>query len=128
MFVVLFALIAATTRFISLTPDNKVTKQRTQEGIGNRAPITGEWVKIHYTGWLSDGTVIDSSRTRSVPFRFQIGHGVIEGWSIAVRSMVIGEKAVFNVDWEYGYGEMGYRPVVPPRSNLTFEIELIGIQ
>jgi FKBP-type peptidyl-prolyl cis-trans isomerase len=52
---------------------------------------------------------------------------VIPGWSIAVQSMVVGERANFILDWQYGYGEAGYQPVVPPKAKLTFDIELIDI-
>jgi FKBP-type peptidyl-prolyl cis-trans isomerase len=128
MFVVLLDMIAATTATISLAPDDKVIKQLTHQGLGKRSPIGGNQVKIHYSGWLNDGTLFDSSRTRNIPLSFQVGHGVIRGWSIAVQSMVTGEQALFNIHWEYGYGESGYQPVIPPYSNLTFEIELIDIR
>ena len=45
----------------------------------------------HYDGWLMDGQV-DSSRDREQPFEFKLGIGqVIEGWDLAVASMIPGE-------------------------------------
>jgi FKBP-type peptidyl-prolyl cis-trans isomerase len=41
--------------------------------------------------------------------------------------MKVGEKAKITMDHFYGYGERGYPPTIPPRSVLTFEVELVRI-
>ena len=44
------------------------------EGTGRTVP-PGSLVKVHYTGRLEDGTVVDSSVSRGEPFEFVVGTG-----------------------------------------------------
>jgi len=45
----------------------------------------GALITAHYTGYLPDGTVFDSSHHRGQPFETVIGTGrVIKGWDIGV--------------------------------------------
>jgi FKBP-type peptidyl-prolyl cis-trans isomerase len=110
---------------IPLTKDGKVTKVLIRDGYG-RSPQENDKAVIHYTGYLSDGTSFDSSRGRQ-GFHFTIGKSVIRGWSIGVQSMRVGEVSNFTIDYDYGYGETGYPPIIPAKSQLQFEIELLDI-
>jgi len=53
------------------------------------------------------------------------GH-VIKGWDIGVASMKKGEKAIFTLKSQYGYGEMGSPPKIPGGATLIFTIELLS--
>lgn len=82
---------------------------------------------VHYDGWLMDGQKFDSSRDREQPFEFKLGIGqVIEGWDLAVASMIPGEIATFTVRADYAYGWEGKPPKIPIDATLRFEIELIS--
>ena len=109
-----------------LTPDKGVAKEILVAGTGPVAQ-EGQRVSVHYTGWLTNGKKFDSSLDRNQPFRFTIGSGVIQGWSIGVASMQIGEKSKFTLTAKYAYGKRGAPPVIPADATLIFEIELLSI-
>jgi peptidylprolyl isomerase len=81
--------------------------------------------KVHYTGWLEDGTKFDSSVDRGQPFEFQQGlHRVITGWDQGFEGMRVGGKRRLFIPWQLAYGAQGQGPI-PARANLIFDIELI---
>jgi FK506-binding protein 4/5 len=112
---------------VDVTPDKDggILKQILTEGHGYERPSAGNEVEVHYTGRLVDGTVFDSSVTRGERFKFKLGEGsVIKGWDVGVATMRRGEKAVFTLKPEYGYGATGSPPTIPANATLVFEIEL----
>jgi FKBP-type peptidyl-prolyl cis-trans isomerase len=124
----LLALLAAVgfSMEIKVTEDGQITKELIVEGKGRRVRF-GDLVEVNYIGRLSDGRTVDSSQSLDAPFVFAVGTGTIKGLSLAVASMRVGEKAVFKMSHEYCYGVAGYLPLIPPRSAMTFEIEVIKI-
>ncbi|KAM9311459.1 peptidyl-prolyl cis-trans isomerase FKBP4 [Gastrophryne carolinensis] len=114
---------------ISPKLDQGVLKQIKKEGSGTEAPMIGDKVTVHYTGWLPDGTKFDSSRDRKDKFTFDLGKGqVIKAWDIAVATMRIGEICQVTCKPEYAYGASGSPPKIPPNATLIFEIELFDFQ
>jgi peptidylprolyl isomerase len=92
-------------------------------------PRAGQIVSVHYTGWLKDGTKFDSSLDRGQPFKFPLGQGrVIKGWDEGVASMQIGGKRKLIIPPGLAYGSQGAGGVIPPNAELTFDVELLGVQ
>lgn len=86
---------------------------------------SGDTVKVHYTGTLSDGTQFDSSRGRE-PLEFTIGSGqLISGFDLAVDGMTVGETKTVTIPSDQAYGERNPEmQQVVPRSAIPNDIEL----
>jgi peptidylprolyl isomerase len=98
--------------------------------VGTGAEATaGKTVSVHYVGTLTDGSKFDSSRDRGEPFQFRLGAGqVIKGWDQGVAGMKIGGTRKLTIPPDLAYGDRGFPPVIPPKSTLVFEVELVGIR
>ena len=93
------------------------------------SPKAGQTVKVHYTGWLENGTKFDSSVDRGQPFEFVIAVGqVIKGWDEGVSSMKVGGKRKLIIPSQLGYGSQGAGSDIPPNATLIFDVELLGIK
>jgi peptidylprolyl isomerase len=114
----------------------------------------GKLYSVHYTGWLaSNGTKFDSSYERhkpvmdkdgkperdadgkikmgeayAEPIQFPQGRrGVIPGWDQGFGGMKVGGKRRLFIPYQLAYGELGRPPVIPPKSDLIFDIELMDV-
>lgn len=97
------------------------------EGEGEN-PNENDVVKIHFTGYLENGKMFQSSLETDDPVIFAVGQKqVIDGLDEAVKYMRPGGKMRVFVPWQLGYGEEGYSPIIPEKANLIFDIELISV-
>lgn len=98
------------------------------EGKPGTAPAPGDYVKVHYTGWLTDGKKFDSSLDRNEPLAFVLGTGmVIAGWDEGIGLLNVGGKAKILIPWKLAYGEQGRPPLIPAKADLLFEVELVDV-
>jgi peptidylprolyl isomerase len=94
-----------------------------------REVVKGALLIAHYKGFLVDGTQFDSSHDRGKPFQCVIGTGrVIKGWDIGLMGMKEGGIRKLNVPSHLAYGERQIGDIIPPHSDLEFEIELIEVR
>ncbi|NNJ12713.1 FKBP-type peptidyl-prolyl cis-trans isomerase [Chloroflexales bacterium ZM16-3] len=98
--------------------------------VGDGAEATaGKTAVVHYTGWLTDGTMFDSSLNRGQTFPFPVGAGqVIKGWDEGVAGMRVGGKRQLLIPSTLGYGANGAGGVIPPNATLIFEVELVDVK
>ena len=96
------------------------------EGTGETPPSDSTNVKVHYTGYLVDGTKFDSSVDRGMPATFPLNR-VIKGWTEGVGSMKVGGKRKLIIPFDMAYGANGRPPSIPPRATLIFDVELLEI-
>ena len=106
---------------------NELIKEDISVGQGKEV-TSGDTVKVHYVGTLTNGEKFDSSIDRGQPFEFTVGSGsVIEGWEKGILGMKVGGKRKLLIPPEIGYGQYGSPPKIPGNATLIFEIDLLEI-
>jgi FKBP-type peptidyl-prolyl cis-trans isomerase FkpA len=121
---------------LSFQGEHNMSKTTTESGLqieelrvgnGDEA-MPGQFVSVHYTGWLTDGNKFDSSKDRDEPFEFSLGQRmVIAGWDEGVQGMRVGGVRKLTIPPHLGYGARGAGGVIPPNATLVFEVELLDI-
>ncbi len=94
-------------------------------GTSKEHPGPDDKVKVHYTGWTTDGKMFDSSITRGEPTSFRVS-GVIKGWTEGLQLMSPGEKARLWIPAKLAYGDTPAQPGMPS-GMLVFDVELLEI-
>ena len=82
-------------------------------------------VRVHFTSWLTDGTIVSSSREQGKSPEFWLNQR-IKGWAEGVGSMKVGGRRTLIIPPELAFGDRK-RPRIPPNSTLVFDIELLEI-
>jgi FKBP-type peptidyl-prolyl cis-trans isomerase len=92
-------------------------------GTGKAHPNGRSRVRVHYTGWTTDGKMFDSSVARNETISFGLNQ-VIAGWTEGVQLMVEGETRRLWIPEALAYrGAPG-----APKGMLVFDVELIKIE
>lgn len=86
---------------------------------------TGDTVRIHYTGTLTDGTTFDSSHGRD-PLEFTVGSGeIIPGLDKAVAGMTVGDEKKVEIPAAEAYGDRDPQAMQQvPRDAIPENIDL----
>ena len=89
---------------------------------------------VDYTGWLTNGKKFDSSRDTTAqgvpraPLDFPQGaRRVIAGWDAGFEGMRVGGRRRLLIPYQLAYGETGRPPVIPPKAELIFDVELMAV-
>ena len=109
-----------------------------------KKPVEGTTLYVHYAGYLEDGNLFDSSyedvnktfgkfdqnranQNGYQPFPFPVGKkdGLIPGFLEGINLMSFGDKATLFIPSKLGYGAQGAGGVIPPNSNIIFEVEIL---
>ena len=107
------------------TTESGLQYRRVEAHPDGAQPSANDTVKVHYRGTFIDGREFDSSRTRGEPATFPLGR-LIKGWQEGVPMMRVGERWLFAIPADLGYGDCNRDPI-PNGSALLFDIELIAI-
>lgn len=89
------------------------------------AAKSGDKVKVHYTGKLTNGEQFDSSEGRA-PLEFTVGAGqMIKGFDNAIPGMEIGEKKTITIAPEEAYGAVDQDAILEfPKSNIPDSLKI----
>jgi len=96
-------------------------------GDGRKAEY-GKTVQTHCILTLEDGTQVWTTRGvggQIYPYTLGVD-SVVKGFEEAISYMRVGDRFIFTLPGELGYGEAG-RPPIPPNATLIFDIEVIDI-
>ncbi|SAK91050.1 FKBP-type peptidyl-prolyl cis-trans isomerase [Caballeronia ptereochthonis] len=125
------ALLAASTIASTAFAANTIEKlpsgvvvEHIKQGTGPQ-PTADDVVRVNYRGTLANGTEFDSSDKHGGPATFPLGR-VIPCWTQGVQKIKVGGKAKLTCPAATAYGDRGVG-TIPPNSDLTFEVELLGI-
>ncbi len=88
-------------------------------------PAADSIVTVHYTGWLEDGCLFDSSQFTGGPAEFSL-ESVIPGWQEGIASMKVGGQRRLRIPSDLAYGPIGFPGAIPPNATLVFDVELLG--
>lgn len=104
-----------------------------EEGGQGGEPAEGDLVLCHYTGWMANGTIFDSSRiavragSEPGPAEFHVGL-LIPGWTEALQLMTPGDRWLVSIPAAEGYGERGTDDgTIPPNTDLVFDVQLLDV-
>ena len=93
-----------------------------QPGTGGDHPLPTDLVKVHYSGWTTDGKMFDSSYAKGTPAVFELAK-VIPGWTEGLQLMTAGESRRFWIPKNLAYRGAPDKP----EGMLVFDVDLLEI-
>jgi FKBP-type peptidyl-prolyl cis-trans isomerase len=105
----------------------KATKLKVEvikQGTGDKIKSTDS-INSSYFGWLSDGTIFDSSNKKDSedsPITFSLG-GVITGWTEGLTGVKVGSVVRLTIPADKGYGASG-SGIIPANAPMEFIVEI----
>lgn len=115
-----------------------------EKGKGGK-PVDGAEVLIDYAGYLPNGSLFDSgieeiatkfnkfdARRKEakgytpIPFTYGNKTGMIPGFIEGIENLNYGDKALVFIPSNLGYGERGAGNVIPPNTDLIFEMHIVN--
>jgi FKBP-type peptidyl-prolyl cis-trans isomerase len=97
-----------------------------EKGAGARRPSSTSQVKLHLSGWTTNGALFESTVRGGKPAVYIVAN-LIPGLHEGVLGMTVGEKRRFWIPAALGYGEKGGRRGVPT-GNLVYDVKLLAIE
>jgi FKBP-type peptidyl-prolyl cis-trans isomerase len=121
---------AAKNNIKTVQSPNGVLVEVQKEGEGPKAD-SGMQVSVYFKGYTENGKEFDGnmdSAAKKPAFTFVVGkRNVIPVWDDGLRYFAKGGKGRLLIPAMLGYGPQGSPPVIPPYTNLVFDIEVSDV-
>ncbi|KAL1531193.1 peptidylprolyl isomerase [Salvia divinorum] len=109
---------------VKVQPLSLVTDVLEEGDPNGKMVCKGAKVKVHAIAKVKDS---DEQPFESRICRLKLGdERLIEGLRIGIIGMRVGDKRRFTIPPSMGYGDEGFKGVVPPNSWLVYEIKLLA--
>jgi cyclophilin family peptidyl-prolyl cis-trans isomerase len=108
----------------AVTTDSGLMYVDLAEGEGS-SPALENKIRVNYTSWLPDGTILTDTREKSEPEEIWVER-MIDGWVEGVLPMKVGGRRVLIIPPELGFGDQAMAKI-PPNSTLVYDLELFAI-
>lgn len=127
----------------SLPSGLEIYVNKTGDGV---QPKQGEQILMNYAGYLTDGQLFDSNMLENaekyeivdnmrkatgqympVPTEYSPNAKLIPGFREALLTMKVGDKVTVFIPPHLAYGSRGIPGVIPPNSELIFELEVVDV-
>ena len=102
------------------------------DSYGKLSPMLNSTCSVKYIGRLYNGEAFDSSYNYTDSVAFFKPSEVIQGWTIALTNMRVGDSARIVIPYMQAYGATGSMSStgvynIPPYSTLVFDLKLVDI-
>ena len=145
---------AATAKFLEEIKTQEPQAQALPSGVKiftlvkgeGKQPKNNEYALVNYAGYLTNGSLFDSNIKeveeafgkynpmreqqmgyKPFPMPYSINAQLIPGFKEAMLTMKVGDKVRAFIPAALAYGEAGAGNVIPPNSDLIFDIEIAGV-
>ena len=97
--------------------------------LGSGMAVKGKMlVRVHYTGWLTNGVKFDSNGPDEKPLEVPVGRGrAIKGWDEGLQGMRPGGRRQLVVPSALAYGSE-HPGIIPPDAVLVFDILVVSVE
>ncbi|KFK38592.1 hypothetical protein AALP_AA3G133700 [Arabis alpina] len=109
---------------------NGVIIEEIEKGkLEGKSAAKGKKVSIQYTGKLKDTGKVFDTNVGEAPLRFRLGgEKVIEGLSVGVEGMRVGDKRRLTIPPSLGFSKERLKEGVPKNAWLVYEVEAVKIK
>ncbi|KAL8172060.1 hypothetical protein V2J09_023864 [Rumex salicifolius] len=115
---------------VDVCKDGGIIKKISRKGESGRQPSDLDQVLVKYQIMSENGTVVSETEEEGTEFYINDGH-LIPAFPRVIKTMTVGEKAILDIQPQYGFGDVGMLgvdglPLVAPNTAMRIDLELVS--